>query len=177
MRGVVSTLIPSHPRPRMRRGLTLGLLVLSTFGCERSLRTGPPDIILISVDTLRPDHLGAYGNEQARTPQIDALATNGTTFVNAFAPMGRTTPSSTEFSSPRSSKRRATPPWGSRETARQAAPALGPLSRPALAVRASARNRGYDCLLITERHRTRSAGSKRRRSRAPPPAPVSEGIR
>lgn len=70
--------------------LALGLLLI---GCKRDKRAGPPDLILITVDTLRPDHLGAYGHETARTPHIDALARRGTAFLRAFAPMGRTTPS------------------------------------------------------------------------------------
>jgi len=55
-------------------------------------RTGPPDLIVISIDTLRPDRLGAYGARAAQTPSIDALAARGTTFLNAFVPMGLTTP-------------------------------------------------------------------------------------
>lgn len=70
--------------------IILGLVVFLGLGCER---TPPPNVILITVDTLRSDHLGAYGHDTARTPNIDALAEDGTTFVNAFAPMGRTTPS------------------------------------------------------------------------------------
>ncbi len=59
---------------------------------RRKPRTGPPDLILISIDTLRPDRLGAYGASAAETPAIDALAARGTTFLNAFVPMGLTTP-------------------------------------------------------------------------------------
>ena len=55
-------------------------------------RGSPPNLILISVDTLRPDRLGAYGANAARTPSVDALAARGTTFLNAFVPMGLTTP-------------------------------------------------------------------------------------
>ena len=36
--------------------------------------TGPPDILLITIDTLRADRIGAYGDTQARTPVIDNLA-------------------------------------------------------------------------------------------------------
>jgi arylsulfatase A-like enzyme len=62
----------------------------SVFRLKR--RTGPPDLIIISIDTLRPDRLGAYGAPAAQSPSIDALAAWGTTFFNAFVPMGLTTP-------------------------------------------------------------------------------------
>jgi arylsulfatase A-like enzyme/Tfp pilus assembly protein PilF len=40
-------------------------------------------VILISIDTLRADHLGCYGYGAARTPNIDALAADGALFENA----------------------------------------------------------------------------------------------
>lgn len=40
-------------------------------------------MILISIDTLRADHLGCYGYKAARTPNIDRLAAEGTLFENA----------------------------------------------------------------------------------------------
>ena len=44
-----------------------------------------PNVLLISVDTLRADHLGVYGYERATSPNIDALATRGAVFENAFS--------------------------------------------------------------------------------------------
>jgi arylsulfatase A-like enzyme len=41
-------------------------------------------VAIILVDTLRPDHLGCYGYERARTPAIDSLASEGTLFENAY---------------------------------------------------------------------------------------------
>ena len=52
-----------------------------------------PNIILISVDTLRADHLGCYGYERETTPHIDALASDGVTFLNAYASSPWTLPS------------------------------------------------------------------------------------
>ena len=47
----------------------------------------PPDrVLLISVDTLRADHLGCYGGAQGLTPRLDGLAAQGVRFANAYAP-------------------------------------------------------------------------------------------
>jgi arylsulfatase A-like enzyme len=59
--------------------------------CRRSA-PGLPNVILITVDTLRADRLGAYGNATARTTAIDGLARAGTVFTQAMTPMPRTTP-------------------------------------------------------------------------------------
>ncbi len=52
-----------------------------------------PNVLLITVDTLRADRLGCYGSTSASTPAIDRLAREGTLFVNAAAPMPSTRPS------------------------------------------------------------------------------------
>ncbi len=52
----------------------------------------PPDILLISVDTLRADHLGIYGDTRAVTPVIDALARSGVVFEQAQSPVPITLP-------------------------------------------------------------------------------------
>ena len=52
----------------------------------------PPSVVLISVDTLRPDALGAYGGPVA-TPSFDRLAQEGVLFEKAFAPAPATAPS------------------------------------------------------------------------------------
>jgi len=58
-------------------------------------RTGPAirRIVLISIDTCRADHLSCYGYEQPTTPRIDALASEGTRFSHAIAPVPMTLPS------------------------------------------------------------------------------------
>ncbi|HEU5056422.1 MAG TPA: sulfatase-like hydrolase/transferase, partial [Kofleriaceae bacterium] len=43
------------------------------------------DVLLITIDTLRADHVGAYGYRRATTPRIDALAARGAVFENAWA--------------------------------------------------------------------------------------------
>jgi len=51
------------------------------------------NIILISVDTLRADHVGCYGYERETTPNIDALAADSTLFSHVYASSPWTLPS------------------------------------------------------------------------------------
>ena len=43
-------------------------------GCVRRRRARGPNVILIVVDTLRPDHLGYYGYSRNTSPNIDQFA-------------------------------------------------------------------------------------------------------
>ena len=49
-----------------------------------------PNVLLITVDTLRPDHLGAYGYGRDTSPNIDSLARRGVLFRTAITAAGRT---------------------------------------------------------------------------------------
>jgi choline-sulfatase len=53
------------------------------FFILRSSRSAPPNIVLITLDTTRADHLGAYGYGQAKTPRLDRLAGDGVLFEHA----------------------------------------------------------------------------------------------
>jgi arylsulfatase A-like enzyme len=62
------------------------------MGC--GYRSGPGGrFILISLDTLRADHLGAYGYSRPTSPFIDSLAARGTLFENAVVQLPGTLPS------------------------------------------------------------------------------------
>jgi arylsulfatase A-like enzyme len=52
-----------------------------------------PNIIVLVVDTLRADHLSAYGYERDTSPFIDSLAQEGVQFQNAISPASWTQPS------------------------------------------------------------------------------------
>lgn len=52
----------------------------------------PKNVILISIDTCRADHLGCYGYKRPTTPNIDALAKEGIVFENVFTPVPMTLP-------------------------------------------------------------------------------------
>jgi arylsulfatase A-like enzyme/Tfp pilus assembly protein PilF len=54
---------------------------------------GPPPVILISVDTLRADHLSCYGYSRLRTPHIDSLERGGTLFAEISSQAPITLPS------------------------------------------------------------------------------------
>jgi arylsulfatase A-like enzyme len=60
--------------------------------CSRSQAPPAPEpsrtaqnVLLITIDTLRADHVGAYGDASARTPTLDALARAGLRFERAYA--------------------------------------------------------------------------------------------
>ncbi len=54
---------------------------------------GRPNILLITVDTLRPDHLSIYGFRERTTPNIDRLGKQGAVFDRAYCNVTWTTPS------------------------------------------------------------------------------------
>lgn len=51
----------------------------------------PPNVLLISIDTMRPDRLAAAGNRRGVAPHLDALQREAVWFRNADAPSPRTT--------------------------------------------------------------------------------------
>ena len=54
---------------------------------------GAPNIVLVILDTVRADHLSAYGYERKTTPYLETLVAEGTAFDNAVAPSSWTFPS------------------------------------------------------------------------------------
>lgn len=72
-------------------------LVLASVGsaCRRGSDPGPAlgaNLLLITVDTLRADHVGAYGDASAATPALDRLAKEGTRFSTVWSPVPLTLP-------------------------------------------------------------------------------------
>jgi arylsulfatase A-like enzyme/cytochrome c-type biogenesis protein CcmH/NrfG len=53
------------------------------FLMSRARRDSRPNVLLITIDTLRADHVGSYGYAAARTPALDALAARGMRFTQA----------------------------------------------------------------------------------------------
>src|SRR5260221_6899692 len=62
---------------------------------SRAAVKAEPNVVIITVDTLRADHLGCYGYKQIRTPNIDALAADSVRFERAYTPVPVTLPAHT----------------------------------------------------------------------------------
>jgi arylsulfatase A-like enzyme len=58
--------------------------LLAAAGCGGAAREAPTNVLLISVDTLRPDMLGCYGYPRDTSPTLDRIASEGVLFENAF---------------------------------------------------------------------------------------------
>lgn len=85
-----------NPRvmPRRRRTCCAGwlvVLVLALGGCAP--KPADVSVLLITIDTLRADRVGAYGYAAAETPSLDRLAAAGTRFTQAMAQAPLTVPS------------------------------------------------------------------------------------
>ncbi|PYQ94679.1 MAG: hypothetical protein DMF97_18130, partial [Acidobacteria bacterium] len=80
-------------RPNRRPRYVVGVAVLVTAAVLLVRMGGrpllpvraAPDILLITLDTTRADHLGAYGDRRAQTPRLDQLARDGVLFERAIA--------------------------------------------------------------------------------------------
>src|SRR5258705_1095945 len=77
------------PKPGTRLFLLLALL--ATFSCRRE--DTRPNLILILVDTLRSDHLHAYGYPRETSVHLDALARRGVLFEQTISAAPCTLPS------------------------------------------------------------------------------------
>ena len=83
----------------IRSGAVAIALLLTLTSCSTqqdfaALRgDGEYNVLLITVDTIRADRLGAYGFEEIDTPTIDSLAARGVTFTRAYSPTPLTLPS------------------------------------------------------------------------------------
>ena len=72
--------------------------VCAVSSCKRQARPGAkppptgPNVLLISIDTLRPDHLGCYGYHRKTSPRIDKLAAGGVLFENHISSTSWTLP-------------------------------------------------------------------------------------
>ncbi|MBW2316370.1 MAG: sulfatase-like hydrolase/transferase [Deltaproteobacteria bacterium] len=85
------------------RRAAVGLVVMAmlSLGCNRidhervadAAQATGPNVVLVTIDTLRADHVGAYGAEFARTPVLDGLAAAGARFETAIAATPITLPS------------------------------------------------------------------------------------
>jgi arylsulfatase A-like enzyme/lipopolysaccharide biosynthesis regulator YciM len=70
---------------------TCVMLIGSVPAAAREAR----NVVVVTIDTLRADHLACYGYNRIKTPNIDQLAGTGVRFANAFTPVPITLPSHT----------------------------------------------------------------------------------
>src|SRR3954454_20234233 len=88
---------PRRRRAAMLLAVTAGAGVVAALALY-AIRAGSfvsprPNVLLVTIDTLRWDHLGCYGNRSASTPVLDALARRGVRFETAIAHVPLTAPS------------------------------------------------------------------------------------
>ncbi len=76
--------------------LFLGFNLYANLKLSR-LKPGGPNLLIITIDTLRADRLGCYGYSRDTSPTIDRLAREGTLFTNVHGQRGLTWPSLTSI--------------------------------------------------------------------------------
>jgi len=90
--------------PRHRIGVAIGItFTLATWGLSADRDLLPlgrapdaaPNVLLVTLDTTRADHFGAYGHELIQTPSFDALAAQGARIADATSPIPVTGPAHT----------------------------------------------------------------------------------
>jgi arylsulfatase A-like enzyme/Tfp pilus assembly protein PilF len=83
----------------MRRWIAIIAVAAAVIAVILVLGQGPGryNVLLVSIDTLRPDHLGCYGHKNIDTPNIDGLAAEGFLFLDAIATVPLTLPSHTSL--------------------------------------------------------------------------------
>ncbi|MCJ7485476.1 MAG: sulfatase-like hydrolase/transferase [Candidatus Aminicenantes bacterium] len=67
--------------------------ILAVIARPASAAPGKSNLLVITIDTLRADRVGAYGNKGARTPAMDGLARRGVLFSRTFSHVPLTLPS------------------------------------------------------------------------------------
>jgi arylsulfatase A-like enzyme/Tfp pilus assembly protein PilF len=67
----------------LRPALLAAIAAVSLLGLPVKAQRALPNVLLVTIDTLRADRVGAYGYAQARTPVLDRLAKDGVRFADA----------------------------------------------------------------------------------------------
>ena len=94
MHAAMSLRLRKASRGRTSISLLVVSLALVLSSCSRSRREPRPrNVLIITLDTLRADRLGAYGYGPAQTPNLDRLARSGARFEQASTVVPLTLPS------------------------------------------------------------------------------------
>lgn len=83
-------LVPTGPVRAIVLGAVLIMLALLPVGCGKETR---PNVLIITIDTLRADHLTCYGYDKSTSPRIDAFAGDAVLFENVCCQSSQTLPS------------------------------------------------------------------------------------
>jgi arylsulfatase A-like enzyme/tetratricopeptide (TPR) repeat protein len=75
----------------------LGIVLIVILRPRDAAVSGDLNLLVITVDTCRADHIGAYGSPTAATPNIDRLAAEGMLFENCVTPVPLTLPAHTSI--------------------------------------------------------------------------------
>ena len=73
--------------------MTVSILVVFVLKSKKEMRAKNMNLLFITIDTCRADHIGAYGSQTAQTPILDNLALHGIVFENCYTPVPLTLPS------------------------------------------------------------------------------------
>jgi len=81
-------------RRKRLRCPAIATLLMAVLGWSQAqqIASKPPNLIIITIDTLRADHLECYGYKSIKTPRINALAADGILIENAYSPIPLTLP-------------------------------------------------------------------------------------
>jgi arylsulfatase A-like enzyme len=79
------TAVPSSLRPHTAAGAERRVAEAALPPLPDGPRRPEADVLLITIDALRADHVGAYGYRRATTPNIDRLAVSGVRFARAYS--------------------------------------------------------------------------------------------
>src|SRR5256885_2834853 len=71
---------------KSRFALAFYILISAIAGAQVRPKPSPPSVFLVTIDTLRADHVHCYGYESIQTPALDNLAKDGVRFAQAFTP-------------------------------------------------------------------------------------------
>lgn len=86
--------MPAYESGPQARGALLALsLALAALSCDAQPSCHGCNVVLISLDTLRADRLGAYGHHRETSPALDAFAEQSFLFTDAIAQAPHTLPS------------------------------------------------------------------------------------
>ena len=66
--------------------LTFFFIATLVTGQSGPKKQTPPDVYLVTIDTLRADHVRCYGYKDIQTPALDSLAKDGIRFAQGFTP-------------------------------------------------------------------------------------------